>query len=90
MAKARVNLKGVRKAVDRLTKDLKNLRRAPATPARKTEAAALHRRLKDVRTLLVGCPDNMFRLFKVAEPAAARRKAKTTRKSTRRGTRKVR
>ena len=90
MAKARVNLRGTSKAVERLKKDLKNLQRTPATPGRKAETAALHRKLKEVRTLLVACPDNMIRLFAEAEPAAARRKVKTTRKSTRKRTRKVR
>lgn len=90
MAKSRVNLKGVHKAVDRLTKDLKNLRRQPATPARKSEAAALHRKLTTVKTLLNDCPDTMFRMFSVAEPPAAGARAKTTRKSSRKKTRKVR
>ena len=84
MAKARVNLKGVGKTVDRLTKDLKNLRKKPATAARKTEAAALHRKLTTVQTLLNDCPDSMFRMFDVSEPApATRARKKTARKGTR-------
>ena len=84
MAKARVNLKGVSKTVDRLTKDLKNLRKKPATQARKAEATTLHRKLTAVKTLLDGCPDTMFRMFKVAEPTTRKRaRAKSTRKRTR-------
>ena len=88
MAKARVSLKGVNKAVDRLTKDLKNLRKAPGTPASRAEAAALHRKLTAVKTLLTSCPENMFRMFALAEPA--RRAKKSTRKTTRKRTRKAR
>jgi hypothetical protein len=84
VAKARVNVKRVSRAVDQLTKDLKNLRKTPATPARRAEVSALHRKLTTVKTLLVECPDSMFRMFEIAEPTAARR-AKTTRKRTRKG-----
>ena len=96
MAKARgsrkgtrkTNLKSVSNTVDRLTKDLKNLRKKPATPARKADVTTLHRKLTAVKKLLAACPESMFRLFSEAKPAAARRKAKTTRRSTRKGTRK--
>ena len=89
MAKARVNLKGVSRAADRLTKDLKNLRKKPATTARRAEATALHRKLTTVKTLLNQCPDTMFRMFEIEEPTTARRaKAKTARKTTRKRTRK--
>jgi hypothetical protein len=84
----RVNLKGVNRAVDRLTKDLKNLRRKPAAAARKTETAALHRKLTTVKTLLNECPDSMFRMFEV-EPTTALR-ARRAKKSSRKGTRKGR
>lgn len=90
MAKKRVNLKGVSRAADRLTKDLKTLRKAPATKARSAEVTALHRKLTTVKTLLAECPDGMFRMFDVTEPAARRPKGKSARKTARKGTRKVR
>ena len=91
MAKSRVNLKGVKKAADRLKKDLRSLQSRPAQ-ARRTEAAALHKQLTAIRTLIDKCPDGLFRLIEVAEPAARRRKVpkKTARKTTRKGTRKGR
>ena len=76
MAKSRVkNVKGVAKAVDQLTKDLKNLQRKPGVQARKTEAATLHRKLTAMRSLLNDCPDPMFRMFEFTEAAPAKRRA---------------
>ena len=99
MAKSPVDLKGMRRTVDQLTRDLKNLQQQPATAARASETEALHQKLTDVKALLDSCPDAMFQMF--AAPggprmaAGARRKTakktkKTARKSTRKGSRKVR
>jgi hypothetical protein len=85
VAKARVNLKGLKKNVDRLTRDLKNLQKRPATPAGKTEAAALHRKLTEVKSLLQSCPDTMFQMFEVVQPTAKKRARKTAAKRTRKG-----
>ena len=91
MAKARANLKGMSQAADRLVKDLKNLRKTPASGATRTETTTLHRKLTQIRTLLNACPDTMFRLFEMAEPVARkRRRTKTARKTTRKGARKSR
>ena len=81
MAKRRVNVKGVSRSVDRLAKDLKNLRKKPGIQAPKGDMDRLHRKLTAVKTLLNDCPDPMFRMFKAAAPAAKR--TKTTRKRTR-------
>jgi hypothetical protein len=89
----------MRRTVDQLTRDLKNLQQQPATAARASEAEALHQKLTDVKALLDSCPDAMFQMF--AAPggtmmaAGPRRKTakktkKTARKSTRKGSRKVR
>ena len=97
MAKSRVNVKGVNKAVAQLTKDLKTMRRQPVAASGR-DLDSLHRRLTEVRALLNECPDPMFNMFAApgGEPmmaAGARRGAarkKTAKKSSRKGTRKVR
>jgi len=76
VAKARVNLKGVTRAVDRLTKDLKKLEKQAASAAEKREMGALRRKLTKVRAMVAAeCPPGMFRAFGKA-PARARKRGR--------------
>jgi len=84
VAKARVNLKGINKAVDRLTSQLERLEQRPAAGSARREINALHRKLTRVKALLADeCPQGMFREFEFGARTAAR-------KTTRKGSRKVR
>jgi hypothetical protein len=104
VAKSPVNLKGMSRTLDQLTRDLENLQRQPATPARATEAEALHQKLTNVKAMLDSCPDAMFQMFgppggpmmaagarrPAAKKAAKKKARKTAKKTSRKRTRKAR
>ena len=77
MAKARVDLKGITKQVDRITKQLEVLQEKSATQASKSELSALQRKLVKVRSLVSDeCPPGMFRSFDLGGTTTARRARK--------------
>ena len=97
MAKSRVNVKGVNKAVAQLTRDLRTMQREPVAASGR-DLDSLHERLTEVRALLNECPDPMFNFFAppggeptmAAGPRRGAARKKPAKKTSRKGTRKVR
>jgi hypothetical protein len=82
VAKARVDLKGVKKTAAQLAKDLKKLRKT-TQPASQRDADAVHERLTTIKALIDDCPEGLFRMFEIAAPGT-----RPARKAVRKGTRK--
>jgi hypothetical protein len=87
VAKARIDLKGVNRAVNKLASNLAKLQTKAANRASEKEMKALHQKLTRIRTMMADeCPKVMFRSFDIASPTMARlRKARVTRKRTTKG-----
>ena len=94
MAKARLSLRSLNRTLKSLKAKVKGLRGRGASRAEEQDMAALHKKLTTIETMMADeCPEQLFRSFELAAPTTARpsrAKAKRTRKTTRKRTRRGR